>query len=686
LFGPYGDGRRDRTERENYQFTAAYDLNLADLIKRERLGSILGRHEFTGLLSRSTATESNIGYKLAGIDHNYAKTWAGAAKLSENGINWLAYLGPTMLGPKASRSDLSNLTTTISPTSYLMRVYDKTWTANASVSPTAPWTFTGPDGTTVTQTQADNPANYRGYTRVPATVMTPATNMEDLRTKSSMRDQRIDSRAIMYQGHLWNDTIIPSFGYRQDKTRQRGNTAVQDSTTGFYPEIKEITDTGISTTTHSTSYGAAVHLPKRIKEKLPAGTDLSFYYFHGANETPKVRYAIDGSQLPNEKGETDDYSIRFDYRDRLTVRLTKFTTKNFNAQASYGSPLGGSGWFIGAAPNWALTMGAAAMAAYTYPDAQIPQGLRDNSWIYNWAREPARAALMPQIGEAFKKDFTAMFPQSFWDQYGSNVDVAAIKRGDWLNVLKDTQVMLPWTIKGFGAEIHGQTEIIDQDVESKGYELEVTARPIENWEVTFNVSKVNATQIALGDAAQRHLNGMKKVFIDSAVGDVAMWGGYNVLGAWRQEFMKVLWAPYNVQLALTGSDQPELREWRFNGVTNYKFTRGFARGINIGGAFRWEDKPTLGYAIHQTEISPGQKLWISDVNQPLYGKAEEHFDLWVGYERKLTESVDWRMQVNLRNVGEKTSLVPITKQPNGDVAQSRIQAGQTFDFSMKFMF
>ncbi|MEO8206482.1 MAG: TonB-dependent receptor plug domain-containing protein, partial [Chthoniobacterales bacterium] len=310
VFGPYGDGKRDRTKRDNLQLTVAYNLDFADIFKNERLGSVLGRHEFTGLLSRSTATDSNMGYKLAGIDHNYAATWAKASKLSENGINWLAYLGPSMLGTNASRSGLSALNATIDPTNYLMRVYDRTWTAGSSVDPTAPWTFTGPDGAAVTLTQADNPANFKGYTRVPASVLTSATSMDDLRTKSSMRDQRIDSKALMYQGHFWNDAIIPSFGYRQDKTRQRGNTAEQDSTTGFYSEIKTITDTGISTTTHSTSYGAAVHLPNGLKQKLPEGTDVSFYYFHGANETPKVRYAIDGSQLPNEKGKTDDYSVQ----------------------------------------------------------------------------------------------------------------------------------------------------------------------------------------------------------------------------------------------------------------------------------------------------------------------------------------------------------------------------------------
>ena len=83
----------------------------------------------------------------------------------------------------------------------------------------------------------------------------------------------------MYQGHFWDSTIIPSFGYREDKTLQRGNTAhqndldgdgVNDTDTGFYREVKTITDKGVSATTHSRSYGVAIHLPKFIKQNLPA--------------------------------------------------------------------------------------------------------------------------------------------------------------------------------------------------------------------------------------------------------------------------------------------------------------------------------------------------------------------------------------------------------------------------------
>jgi len=703
VFGSYGGGSRRRTEIDNYQFTTAYDLDFDQLLSRDSLiARILGRHQFTGLLSRVKTTQSSMGYKLATMDNLYSTTWAKSTRVGNNSLNWLAYLGPSMLGTTGSRSNLSNLSTYLpADTNQMngMRVYDPTWTAGLSVDPTAKWSMPGANGTPVIRTQADNPANYRGWTRVPASVVTSQTHMDDMRTSSAMAEHRVDSKAIIYQGHFWDDTIIPSIGYREDVTRQRGNTAVQNDIngdnvidsatepdTGRYRLVSEITDRGTSAKTRSTSYGVAVHLPKGIKKNLSEGTDLSLYYFHGENEKPNIRYAIDGTELPNEKGITDDYSVQFDYRNRVSVRLTRFDTKSLYTQASYGSPLGANGWFIGAAPNWALSMGVAAMTAYELQDSAIPKGLRDNSWIYNWAREPERAALMPKIGEALKNEFTELYNAAYWERYGSNVDVDAIKRGDWLHVLKNTDVVLPWTITGIGDSIHGVTEIIDQDVQSKGYELEVTARPLKNWDLTFNVAKVDARQVALGEAATRHLEGMKRIFVDSAFGDVAMWGGYNTAGAWRSEFMKNLWAPYNVQKALTGSAQPEVRKWRYNIISNYTLDRSVVKGLNVGVGYRWEDRPTLGFGRHNADIGQGQTLWIADVNQPLYGDADKHVDLWMGYGRKLTKKIDWRLQVNVRSVGERTKLVPITLQANGDVAQARIQQGQTVDTTIKFSF
>lgn len=685
LFGPYGTASRDKTERENYQLNIAYSLDTKDIIGKGRWASILGRHDFTALGSRSIATDYSEAYKSVALDPAFAMEWLGSTKPSQNSLNWLAYIGPSI---RSGVSQFSNLRTDLFPVATQMRVYDGTVTAPVSVLPTAPWNAPQPDGSTVVATQAANPANYAGYTTAYASLITSDLNKRELLTRSSLKDQRIDSKSFLYQGHFWDDTIIPSFGYREDRTRQRGTIASEDSITGYKSEITELAPSdreGISATTRSKSYGVAVHMPKMIKRHLPDDMDITLYYFHGSNETPKIRYAIDGSVLPNESGITDDYSIALNWKS-TRVRLTKFNTKSLHTPASYGSPLGGAGWYIGAAPTWGLTMATAGMIGYTHPDSEIPAGL--DPWFYEWGRAPEMQQYMAGIGDALSNVFTEMFPQEFWDRFGSNVDVAAIKRGDWLNILTDTHVPYPWTIRGAGIELHGTTAIIDQNVESSGYELEIGTQPFKGWDISINASKMVAIQQRLGDAAERHLGNMNRLYNETAFGRVPEWGGGGnpLVNNIARSFNQILWAPYNVQRALVGSAQPELRKYRFNVVSNYRFDQGFLKGVNIGTAVRWEDKPYLGFGIHQTEISPGQMIWISDVNQPLWGKAETHFDLWVGYGRKLTDKINWSMQVNVRNVGETTELVPVTKQPNGDVAQSRIQQGQTIDVSMKFTF
>jgi hypothetical protein len=101
IFGSAGTGSKDRTVRNNYQATAAWNLNFErDLGSKGIWGSILGRHEFTGLVSRNTKTKQSESYKLYGIDPAWAATYLGKTKLSDNGMTWQAYLGPRSSAPQ----------------------------------------------------------------------------------------------------------------------------------------------------------------------------------------------------------------------------------------------------------------------------------------------------------------------------------------------------------------------------------------------------------------------------------------------------------------------------------------------------------------------------------------------------------------------------------------------------------
>jgi hypothetical protein len=129
-----------------------------------------------------------------------------------------------------------------------------------------------------------------------------------------------------------------------------------------------------------------------------------------------------------------------------------------------------------------------------------------------------------------------------------------------------------------------------------------------------------------------------------------------------------------------------MRNWNAKAVTNYSFTTGFLKGFGVGGGARWASKPILGYGIHQTTDDLGNVLWLNDPNKPLYGKIDEHCDLWVSYSRKLTDKINWKIQLNVQNVLEKARLAPVTVEPNGDWAQMRILQGQTFNLTNTFSF
>ena len=127
---------------------------------------------------------------------------------------------------------------------------------------------------------------------------------------------------------------------------------------------------------------------------------------------------------------------------------------------------------------------------------------------------------------------------------------------------------------------------------------------------------------------------------------------------------------------------PELRPKRVSLVTNYSFIDGRFDGVNIGGSIRWQDEQILGYGLKEAGAeNPGL-----NVLSPIYGDSEEAIDIWIGYERKLTDRINWRIQLNLRNVGKDVGLVAISANPDGEAALYRIQEGMTWKITNTFSF
>ena len=119
--------------------------------------------------------------------------------------------------------------------------------------------------------------------------------------------------------------------------------------------------------------------------------------------------------------------------------------------------------------------------------------------------------------------------------------------------------------------------------------------------------------------------------------------------------------------------------WRCNLTGNYSFDRGTLKGVNIGASYHWQQGQILGYALNAAQDN-------LDINKPYWGKSQESLDCWVGYSRKIAAHIDWRIQLNLSNVGDKARLQTFSVEPDGSPAQRRIREGMMWQLSNTFSF
>ena len=224
-----------------------------------------------------------------------------------------------------------------------------------------------------------------------------------------------------------------------------------------------------------------------------------------------------------------------------------------------------------------------------------------------------------------------------------------------------------------------------EDQVSKGWEYEFTANPTHNWRITFNASETKAIRYNIGGELLSDFVELTNQYENEpgGMGNLRQWGGEGIsstsLVSWNSNF----YSKYVLMKQMEGQHATDLRQWRFNVVTNYDFREGVLDGVNIGAGYRWQDKVVIGYPPILGE--DGVTLSF-DLDNPYYGPTEDAIDLWIGYRRKLTDNIDWHIQLNVRNVGQHEELIPISTQWDGTVAQWAIAPYETWTLTSTFEF
>lgn len=711
----YGNSET-KNQRDSWRFEAFGDLKSQDFTNSKLLQMILGEHHVTAVASQDKLATTGMSWARWDAAQGWLGSVGGSQSLNggSRNVDVISYIGPNLANvSSASGLNLSGVNTMHVPTSNpTIQYFDSHWkyplnpTDPAFVDPNAAWTLplaTAPYGTpagdpSLAGNQSENPANYVGWTTGTYNILNAdngAADKNQLYFSGTKNQTVVKSYAISWQGYLLDNTVVPAFGWRKDRVTLAAKAApYTDTTQGLVDPFNY--DSGpvqLTDTAQSRTWSVVVKLPKRIKDKLPAGLDFTAFYSKSENfQAQSIRKDFVGNGIPDATGTTTEKGFTVSaLDDKIGLKVNWYDTKVNDATLT-GNQLGANSYMLYLLPTWAAAHAETLYAGLTNQNIN-GTSVQGNAWFWDYSnhdngtpygaqpRGPAEAASDTAELAMIKAFADNSLPQSFYDVYQMPISVANMKAGNWLTAV--TQPNWNPVTQGAGAlqsasggTVGGISPSATVDTESKGVEFELYAQPIKNWNLTVNAAKDTSTRQNLNKTLVALIN-QEKTLWDSPAGDMRLWsaGGQTM----RAVFNQNIYGPYQNLLAQTGTQVPELSPWHINGVTNYSFDHGFLKGVNVGGAYRWQQGAILGYALNS-----GTQL--IDVSKPLKGPSESSADLWVGYTRKLTKHIDWEIQLNIHSVGQSARLVPIAVEPDGSPAMFRIVDGQLWQLTNTFTF
>jgi hypothetical protein len=733
--GP-GNGNSYVSDRKYVRGSVFAELRARDYLHNDFLVKLLGKHRFNGVYSDEKYLTENRRWQM------YANSTAYAAlKLQGNpdGITNLPpvaviYLGPSLASAStASGANISGIGSVVDLPDGNIYQFESTWKNPTGVAFSDTWNvptnlqpfFNGAPvinaatGLPYAQlTQVSNPANYVGWNSNFHDTLLRYNNGADLSllTAASKSLRMTKSYAGSWQGFLWNDALVTTLGWRFDEVKSKSVSALPVSAArgalnlnssvyklpDAFPQSQIFKD-------HSAAGGAVLHLNKLFtRDPLPINISLSYNKSNNFQVTD-LRRDIYGNSIPNPTGSTKDYGVLLSTKDgKYSFRAMKYET----SLKGVNTPLDNSGIYgtIRDALNWRniktyymsayawSTAGQTNLNHYTgqrylwdaaYVDNNTGRPVASgqattppaNSHLETQAQADARrdsslkAINDMQVWLAGKGYFTA------WNYAAGPTTQAALQtRGEYETNPKQPD---PASVYDYRTAPLLQGFAVTADTQSKGYEFEFTANPLPNWRIAFNASETTAVRTNVGGPVLDELVSYIDTLMAGPGGDLVRFNSdYSFSNELRQA-----WSPWRGQYTLLKLQEntaaSELRKWRYNVITNYTFLHGLLKNVGVGGAYRWQDKVVIGYPV-----VPGTGGLASfDLSKPYYGPSEDGLDLWLSYERKLSSKINWKIQLNVNNVGKGNKLIPISVEPDGHTwASARISPSQEWFVTNTFSF
>lgn len=221
---------------------------------------------------------------------------------------------------------------------------------------------------------------------------------------------------------------------------------------------------------------------------------------------------------------------------------------------------------------------------------------------------------------------------------------------------------------------------------SDGVEFSVTTNLTPRWRLTLNASRRGSGETqGRGTLAKAYLAEALPLWKSNSTWMSAPLAGGSGTVAEAVALIETTLASFNA-LADLPSDSLLSPVWSSNLVTAYDFPKeSRLRGFSLGASANVRGRTVIGFA----EVSGGRL----DADKPYYADEFSTVGAWISYRRKLFgNKVDWRIQLNVRNLFDSNKLFPnrmVDRRDGtgtGEVVIYRLNQPRTFLLTSAFAF
>ena len=343
IAGGPGNGSSYESDRKYTRASLFGELRARDLFRSEFLVKLLGKHRLNGVYSGESYATENRSWQMYANRIEWTGYWnqtnGTSSSFRDRPPVTAIYLGPTLAhASSAAGANFPGIQVPVELQNGGVYSFNATWKNPVGVCPADSWAV--PSNLlpifdpAVAITQASNPANYVGWNSNFLNNLLRYNNGQDerLTTVAQKSLRKTKSYAGSWQGFLWNEAIVPTFGWRYDEVKGKNVTGApvtsNRSMLNLSPDVYRLPDQYPQLQTfkdHSTASGIVVHLNKLFGDRDPLPINVSLSYNKANNfQVTDTRRNVYGTPIGNPTGATKDYGVLLSTKDgKYSLRAVK---------------------------------------------------------------------------------------------------------------------------------------------------------------------------------------------------------------------------------------------------------------------------------------------------------------------------------------------------------------------------